>query len=217
MADTAGGTAGADRIIDISPPLSPRIAVWPGDRPFESIWTMRLRDGDSCNAGALSMSAHTGAHADAPYHFLEDGARIDAVPMESYIGECVVLDVRGEERLTMALLERLAWRDAPRALFRSRDRVDPERFPERFFHLTAEAAIQMAAAGVRLVGMDTPSVDAFTSKTLDAHKALLRGGVAILEGLDLSRVEPGRYELIAPPLRLEGMDASPVRAVLRRK
>lgn len=202
-------------IIDISPLLSPRIAVWPGDRPFTADWTMRLRDGDSCNVGTVTMSLHTGAHADAPYHFLGGGATIDAVILESFVGPCTVVDLTGCQRIEAAEAERAAVHGG-RILFKTRRDADPSSFPERFAHLAPEAAKALALVGVCLVGLDTPSVDAPDSKTLDAHKALARGGVVILEGLDLSRVEPGGYELIALPLRLEGMDASPVRAVLRR-
>jgi arylformamidase len=202
-------------LIDISPPLSPQIVVWPGDRPFACSWSSRLRNGDSCNVGAVSMSLHTGAHADAPYHFLEEGDTVDAVALDRFVGPCTVVDLSGCARIDAADAARAA-RPGARLLFKTRSDSGGGPFPERFAHFTPEAAEALARAGVLLVGLDTPSVDAFDSKTLDAHKALARGGVAVLEGLDLSRAEAGEYELIALPLRLEGMDASPVRAVLRR-
>ena len=204
-----------DQILDISPPLSRRIAVWPGDRAFEPQWSMRIEDGASCNVGAVAMSLHTGAHADAPYHFLDDGAPIDAVALERFVGPCTVIGLLGRESIEAVDVAAFAARGR-RLLVKTRQETDRSTFPERFAHFTPEAAEAVARAGVWLVGVDTPSVDEVDSKTLEAHKALARGGVAILEGLDLTRVEPGDYELIALPLRLEGMDASPVRAVLRR-
>ena len=180
------------RIWDITRVLAPGMPVWPGDRPFERGWTARLEDGAPCNVGHFSMSAHAGTHIDAPFHFAGTGATSERVPLQACIGPCVVLplsrlaEARGEERV----------------LVRSGG--------------GAPTAAQVAALPeLRLLGTDGWSVDPVGSATLDVHHALWHRGVVILEGLDFDAVSDGRYELVALPLRLAGMDGAPARAVLR--
>lgn len=177
-------------VYDISLPVAPGAWVWPGDRPYERGWTWRMAEGASCNVGQIALSCHTGTHIDAPYHFAEGGATIDAVPLEACVGPAVVLP-----------LERLAGSTAERILVRAQG-ASPS--PEALAGLP----------NLRLLGIDGPSVDPHDSKSLDAHHALWRRGAVILEGLDLAGVPDGAYRLIALPLRLVGMDASPVRAIL---
>jgi arylformamidase len=203
-------------IYDISPLIDAEIAVWPGDTPFSSRDLLRLEAGDPVYLSSITLSCHTGAHADAPSHYAKGAAGIDAVPLERYIGPCVLVDVRpadgviGVEDLREIDLER-----AQRVLFRTRDRVDRTVFPAPFTSFHPDAVRAMGEAGIVLVGIDGPSVDRFESKSLPSHHMLLRYGIANLEGLDLTGVPPGRYELAALPLRLRGRDASPVRAILR--
>jgi len=178
------------KIHDISQPIRPGIRVWPGDRPYERAWTARLADGASCNVGHVAMSCHTGTHMDAPYHFAEQGGTAETIPLEACIGPAVVVP-----------LERLEGVRARRILVRSGGGVPTVAAIERL-------------PGLELFGIDGPSVDAGDSKTLDVHHALWKRGAVILEGLDLSAVADGEYQLIALPLRLAGMDGSPVRAVL---
>ena len=174
--------------------------------------------GESVNVAALRMSAHTGTHADGPFHVDSDGIRIGAAPLAAYLGHATLLEVSGAEALDLALVERaLAGAVVERLLVRTGCWSDPDRFPEHFPAFTPAAAERLAAAGVRLVGTDAPSVDPFDSKTLDAHHAFGRAGIAILENLKLDGVPVGEYELIALPLRLEEADASPVRAALRAR
>jgi arylformamidase len=180
------------RIWDVTRPLAPGIPVWPGDRAFAVGWTSRLREGAFCNVGHVAMSCHTGTHIDAPYHFAETGATIDKVPLQACVGPCVVLP-----------LGRLA------------DAAGEERVLLRSGGGAPAAAALAALAGLRLLGTDAPSVDEASAATLDGHRALWHRGVVILAGLDLDAVPDGRYELIALPLRLAGMDAAPVRALLR--
>lgn len=202
-------------IYDITRSITPSLAGWPGDTPFSARWVMRMADGDSVNVSALTLSAHLGTHADAPYHFAPDGARMDDAPLDAYMGPALVveLDVMGA-----ILPEHLAHVDltqAERLLVKTPASLRPDdRWYNDFAFLAVETADLLGLAGVRLFGADTPSVDHVHSKTLDAHHALRRGGVAILEGLLLSHVPPGRYELIALPLKV-ALDGSPVRAVLR--
>jgi arylformamidase len=205
------------RILDISRPVAPGVPVWPGDTPYAFRLTWTIGPGCPVNVGQITMSPHTGAHADAPFHFDPAGADAASVDLSKYVGPCVVVAARpGEDGLaptdlppgTEALL-----REAPRLLVRTYD-ARPSSFDEHLRHLTPALADWLADRGVVLVGLDSDSMDAFTSKDLPSHHRLARRGVAILEGLDLSAVAPGVYDLVALPLRLVGADASPVRAVL---
>lgn len=210
------------RIHDISRPIQAGIPVWPGDTDFDFSLVARIAEGSAVNVGRIEMSVHTGTHIDAPYHFRDDGADAASVPLERYLGPCVVADVRPKathadqrgilpEHLPAGLAE--AARETGRVLLRSyADR--PAGFDEAMCHATPELADWLAEAGVMLLGVDTDSMDAFESKELPAHNRLTEHGIAILEGIDLSQVAPGRYELVALPLKLAGADGSPVRAVL---
>jgi len=202
------------KIIDISQPLHTTTAVWPGDQPFELRWTLRQDRGDSVNVAALTLSAHTGTHVDAGYHVLANGARVAELPLRNFIGPAVVVDAIGLARLDERVLDRFDVNAAQRVLFRTRRSVDPAEFPLDFLSPSVELARRLVAAGVQLIGSDAPSMDAHDSKTLDAHRVLLEGGVAIVENLVLTDVAPGRYTLVALPLKLMEADGSPVRAVL---
>lgn len=201
------------KIYDLSQPLAESTAVWPGDQPFALAWSMRQDRGDSVNVAAITLSVHTGTHADGAFHFLPDGNVVADVPLETYIGRAQVIDARGHTSLDERVLE-LFEVDAPRLLFRTRDAVDERRFPEQVAAPTPAFARALAERGVRLFGTDAPSVDPIESKTLDAHHAFGQAGIAILENLVLSEVPPGIYTLVALPLRLTDADSSPVRAVL---
>lgn len=202
------------RFLDISQPVDRSVACWPGDTPFSSEWTLHLSKGHSCTLSKVTTSPHNGTHADAPSHFVLGAPGIGEVDPGKYIGPCRVVERIGTGPLLPAEVRRWRVRRGERILVRTRRRANPRVFPARFAHLTRESAAVLADAGAVLFGIDTPSVDHRDSKTMDAHKALFRGGVAILENLDLSRARPRRYRLIAPPLRLPGLDASPVRALL---
>lgn len=205
------------RIHDISRPMHSGLPVWPGDTPFAFEMVARIEDGSSVNVGSVTMSVHTGAHTDAPLHFDDAAADIASVPLDKYVGPCVVADVRptgrdiGPENLPPGLGETL--RTHPRLLLRTYGER-PAAFDEALAHATPALVDWLAGHGVVLLGLDTDSMDAFESKELLAHKRLLHHGIAILEGVDLSAVPRGTYELVALPLRLVGADASPVRAIL---
>jgi arylformamidase len=204
------------RLWDISPPLSAATAVWPGDTPFtlERTWHM----GPDCpvNVARLTLSTHTGAHADAPLHYEEGGRDAASVSLLPYLGPCRVVHLPpGRVRVEVSDLDGQVDPASPRLLVRTTPRAVIDRFPTTFPTVSPEAIDLLADAGGLLIGVDTPSLDPVDSKTLDAHHAVRRRGLAILEGLVLDDVPEGRYELIALPLRLVGADASPVRAVLR--
>lgn len=208
------------RLFDISEPLAAETAVFPGDTPFSREWIMRMEDGGSCNVSTIRMSAHCGTHTDAPLHFDPRGDDMVAVDLSAYIGPCRVVDMPGEgdpplippDALTRSLLE-----GTERILFRTRSRHDHRVFDEGFTAVGPSAAKKLVAAGLRLVGIDTPSMDHATARDLLAHRALCSGGVAILENLDLTGVPAGDYHLAALPLKIVGSDSSPVRAVLWRE
>jgi arylformamidase len=202
------------RIHDISQPLGVHTAVWPGDRPVELSWPLRRDRGDSVNVAALTSSVHAGTHADGFLHFADGAETAAQMPLDAYIGRCVVLDVRGRDEVGVDDVAGIDLRRTRRILFRTREAVDATRFPAPFAHLSPALARRLADAGAKLVGTDAPSVDPVDSKTLEAHLALGGGRVAILENVVLDGVPPGEYTLIALPLRLVDADSSPVRAVL---
>lgn len=203
-------------IIDISPAIHPRLPVWPGDAPvvFERTWTI----GPECpvNVSQVSMSTHTGAHVDAPFHFDATGQSIDEVALETYVGPCRVIHVIGARgAIRPGQIAGRLDHCPPRVLFRTYRNAPRDIWDSDFCAVAADTVDCLAAAGVRLVGLDTPSLDPETSKTMDAHLAVCRHHMVILEGLVLDAVPEGDYELVALPLKLKGLDASPVRAILR--
>lgn len=204
-------------IIDISRPLAPGMAGFPGDASYDEAWTCRIAPDCPVNVGRATFSVHCGTHADAPLHYDDRGAPIGSLPLFPFIGPCRVIDARGIGPLCMPG-EIAAALDAahPRVLLRLMDRLDATTWTDNFRALAAETIELLAERGAVLVGIDTPSVDPATSKTLPAHHACRRAGMRILENLELAHVQPGDYELIALPLKFENLDASPVRAVLRR-
>lgn len=202
-------------IIDISRLVSEETAVWPGDTSFSRTWVMSIADGGSCNTSTITLSAHTGAHTDAPSHFIDDGPTLDQVDLRKYLGPCRVLNARHRDAIRLDDLEGLDLQAEERLLFRTPEPPGDDTWDDGFTYVSVEVARAAAEGGLKLIGIDTPSMDPMTSKTLDAHKALFAGGVAILESIDLSNVDEGRYELIALPLKIRGADSSPVRAILR--
>ncbi|HSL82066.1 MAG TPA: arylformamidase, partial [Thermoanaerobaculia bacterium] len=200
---------------DVSPPIRPGIPVWPGDTPYraESAWA--IARGASVNVAAITTTPHLGAHADAPFHVDDGGATVERLPLEPFLGPCRVVAVPPEPLIRPEHLDGIDLADPPRLLLKTGSVRSRDEFPKSFSALSPELARALGEAGALLVGLDTPSVDPFDSKDLAAHHALVAGGVVNLEGLVLDEVPPGLYELVALPLRLVGLDASPVRAVLR--
>jgi len=205
------------RFYDISRTLFPDMAVWPGDTPFEIHSTGSMATGDSANVTGLSLSAHTGTHVDAPSHFTEDGLTAERIDPAIYWGAAQV--VSANKRSGPLTPDDFAGYDlggVPRLLVRSHaGSSDPRVFAADFAYPSPELADYLAGQGVILFGTDAPSVDATDSESLPGHHALQRNGIFILEGLDLSGVPDGYYELVALPLKIQGGDGSPVRAVLR--
>ena len=203
-------------ILDISILVQPGTPEWPGDVPFSCGWSARIEQGASVNLSHVAGSPHVGTHADAPLHVRDGWPGTDSLPLEPFLGPVVVLDVTRAPAGTLALdagdprLE-----GCERLLLRTDRTIADGAFPAAWPVLSAATAILLTAAGVKLVGVDAPSVDERESKTLEVHRALFGGGACVLENLDLRGVAEGRYDLVALPQRLSGLDAAPVRAVLR--
>jgi arylformamidase len=200
---------------DISPTVSPATPVWPGDISFSAVPTWQITDGCPVKVSRMTLSTHTGAHCDAPSHYDPHGVPIDAVALDAYLGRCRVIDCIGAGMVEPQHIAH-ALSDLPaRVLLRTYATAPQDTWDPTFNTVAPSTIALLAQHHVRLIGIDTPSLDPQDSKTLDAHHAVRTHKMAILEGIVLDRVPPGDYELIALPLKLSGMDASPVRAILR--
>jgi arylformamidase len=202
-------------IFDISPPISERLQVWPGDTPPTRAVLCDIRQGCNITLSTLRSTVHLGAHADAPSHYGADAPDISQRALELYLGPCEVMRVHAAPgtRIMPDQLPRPV--RAERVLLATGTFPEPEKFNDDFAALAPELVEYLHRMGVKLVGIDTPSVDLYSSKDLPSHLTCLRYDMAILEGLVLKDVPEGNYELIALPLKLVGFDASPVRAILR--
>jgi arylformamidase len=200
---------------DLSRPLTPTTAVFPGDTPVTIHQVMRIAAGDSCNVSSISLSVHAGTHVDAPRHYADDAPGVDQVSLDVLIGPARVVSVAGTV-LTTGMLEQLDLGGVTRLLLHTAASAVPDDvWEEGFLSITPEAAAWLGQHGVQLIGTDTPSVDPATSQDLPAHKTFLRYDVIIVENLSLDGVADGDYELIALPVRIAGSDAAPARVLLR--
>lgn len=203
--------------IDISVPLAAHLPAWPGDTPFEVRWTWQQDVGASVNVSAITLSPHVATHADAPYHVRSDWRASEELPIAAFVGRCSVVDVSacgGELQLT-ALGSAADNASLERLLLKTGRSVAGGVFPDSWPWLAVGAVQTLVGRGLRLLGVDAPSIDSKESATLDVHQALFGGGAFNLENLDLRRVAPGDYELCAAPLSIAGLDAAPARALLR--
>jgi arylformamidase len=203
------------RLRDISIIVRPGTPEWPQDTPYSCRWTWQLSAGASVNVSSFEMSPHVGTHADAPLHVRDGQAGSESLIPDAFVGPAVVIgleDVHGTVD-PEAIASRLP-RRVERLLLRTGRTIATGAFPAAWPALTPACVRWLAGRGLRLLGVDAPSVDERESKTLDTHHALFQAGASILENLDLRGVADGPYELIALPLRVEGLDAAPVRAVL---
>jgi arylformamidase len=205
------------KIIDVSVPLSPELPTFPGDPPLRIEPTHRIADGEDYNLTQLTLGTHAGTHVDAPFHFLADGATVDDLPLEILMGKARVVDLGGLDLVDRTDLEALDLREDLRVLLKTRNsgQLRQQAFQEDHVYLTPDAAVYLSQVGIKLVGFDYLSIEKFGSRDYAAHKALLGAGVVIVEGLDLSDVEPGEYDMTCLPLRIAGGDGSPARVVLR--
>jgi arylformamidase len=204
------------RIWDISAPVTPSSPVFPGDTPYSQEWSATLGPGCPVNVSRMTLSPHVGSHADAPLHYEAEGAPIGAVDIDAYLGPCRVIHAIGKGPLIEWAHISHAADDMPaRVLVRTYERA-PANWDPHLAAYAPQTIEKLAALGVRLVGIDTASIDPAESKSLESHQVIRRLGLRVLENLVLDDVPEGDYELIALPLKLMTADASPVRAVLRQ-
>ncbi|MFZ6861539.1 arylformamidase [Undibacterium sp. Ji67W] len=200
---------------DISPAIQAGIPVWPGDSEYTAETTWQIADGCPVKVSKISMSTHTGAHCDAPSHYGVDGKAIDEVDLQTYTGSCRVIHCIGAAQVLPEHVQPYLTQIPPRVLFRAYQQAPQMQWDSNFPYVSSAAIELLAAHGVKLIGIDSPSLDPQESKTLDAHLCVKKHQMAILEGIVLDDIVAGDYELICLPLKLKGLDASPVRAVLR--
>jgi arylformamidase len=204
---------------DITRSLRSSLAPWPGDTPFSFRLTWRMAGGASVNVGAFTMSTHNGTHVDAPLHYQAEGASIDGLDPGVFVGPALVVDVAGAgwsiTREHLAAATGAMGEGVSRLLLKTGAWSNDAEFPARIPTLAPDVPAWLGSLGVRLLGLDVPSVDSIESQDLPIHNALGVAGIIILESLDLTAVPPGLYELMAFPLKIAGADAAPVRAILR--
>jgi arylformamidase len=203
-------------IFDITPLINSRLAVFPGDTPFQQEFLLRTEKGHNITLSKITSTVHLGAHTDAPNHYGLDKTGIEARSLDYYLGPAQVIEVK-KPRGQRIQVEDLKGRQilAPRLLFKTLSFPDPYQWNSDFNSLSGPLVDFLAAQGVRLVGLDTPSIDLAEDKVLESHLRVHHHDMAILEGIVLQQVPEGLYELIALPLKIEGADATPVRAILR--
>lgn len=203
--------------IDVSVPVQGGMVHWPDNPPVELVRTADVAKGDPATVSRLSLGVHTGTHVDAPVHFIAGGKGVDDLPLDDLIGPVRVVAIRDPHSIGVSELRALEPKRGERLLFKTRNSArswPTSAFLPDFVFLALDGARLLVDCGVRGVGIDYLSI-AGMDEGVPTHLALLRGGVCIIEGLDLSRVEPGPYEMICLPLRLAGADGSPARVVLR--
>ena len=202
-------------LYDITPPITPRLGVWPGDTPPERQILLDIAQGATVTLSALRTTVHLGAHADGPSHYGANAPGIEHFGLDRYLGECQVVHVAAARNTRISFLQITDKIRSERVLIATGTFPDFENWNRDFAGLAPELVDRLHDCGVQLVGVDTPSVDLMDDRELLAHRRFLAHDMAILEGLVLRSVPAGLYELIALPLSLVGYDASPVRAVLR--
>jgi len=205
--------------IDISVPLYNGMVHWPGDPPFDREQVMQMERGDVCNVSKMTSTVHIGTHMDAPHHFVNDGAGIDAMPIEATVGPARVIRIDDPKMIRVSEIEPHNIGAGERVLFRTRNSESAWKtaeFQKEFVYIPADTARYLVSKNVRTVGVDYLSVGGYDADGPQTHQALLGAGVWVIEGLNLAGVEPGDYELVCLPLKMVGSDGSPARAVLRK-
>lgn len=206
-------------IIDISVAISKDIPVWPGNKGPKLRQISNIAEGAACNETHLEMNAHAGTHIDAPLHFIADGSSIDKISPGIFVGPVYVVDLTGVNEITAHSLESAAIPDTTeRILCKTKNSAlwDSPVFDKNYVGLTPDAALWLVEKGVKLIGNDYLSVAAFED-AVSVHTTLLKEGIGVLEGIDLSNVDEGAYQLFCLPVKIEGAEAAPARAVLIRE
>jgi arylformamidase len=206
------------KLIDVTVPLDANVPAYPGNTPFRIEPVKRIINGDSSNVSTLHMGAHTGTHVDAPRHFFEDGIGAEALAVELLLGRTRVIELLGRKSIGADDLSSFDLSEDIRVLFKtenSRLWSSPV-FHTDYVGITEAGAKHLVDRGVKVVGVDYLSVEEFKSPGAPAHHVLLGGGTIVIEGLNLTDVEPGTYDMLCLPLRIVGADGAPARVILRR-
>lgn len=205
------------KIYDVSLPVYSGMMVYPGDPPVEIGRYSSLDRGDAYTASCIKMGSHTGTHIDAPSHLIKDGEGIDSISLDVLVGRARLFQLEDIDCVDRYVLERLDWGGVSRVLFGTRNSalLKGKKFVTDYVYLTGDAAFHLVEKGIRLVGLDYLSIEDFHNKDFSAHLVLLRAGVVIAEGLDLSGVPAGDYEILCLPIKLKGCDGAPARVFLR--
>ena len=204
--------------IDVSVSLHSGMVHWPDNPPVRIERALSIEHGDAANVSEISMGVHTGTHMDGPLHFVRDGNGLDEMPLTATIGRARVIEVRDPESIKPEELHPHRLQRGERILFKTQNsarRWSSEDFIEDFVYVSQEAARYLADRGIQTVGVDYLSVGGFRKDGVETHQALLEAGIWVIEGLDLSEVEPGAYELVCLPIKIERSDGAPARAILR--
>ena len=204
--------------IDVSVTVRHGMAHWPGNPPIVLERVLDVERGDDCNVSHLAMGVHTGTHMDGPVHFLPAAAGLDEMPLTATMGEARVIEIEHPSQITVGELRGHRLRAGERVLFRTSNSArcwDSGSFVEDFVYISEQAAAYLAETGVQTVGVDYLSVGGYRADGAVIHRILLQAGIWIIEGLDLSAVTGGRYEMICLPVKLHGSDGAPARAILR--
>lgn len=210
------------KLYDLSLTISEELPVWPGDPGAHIILTSSIKEGAEANLTRVEMGAHTGTHIDAPFHFEPDGAGIDELPIGTLVGPCRVYEIKGpQEGLGAAILRGLDFYGVTRALFKTENSRLWEQgiteFQKKYIHITEDGAGFLVERGIKLVGVDYLSVEKYASPDHSTHHTLLRNQVVVVEGLNLSKVPPGDYQLMALPMKIKGADGAPARVVIAQQ
>ncbi len=204
--------------MDISVPIREAMVHWPGDPPVSIKRVKDIEKGDTANLSAISMGAHSGTHVDAPIHFFKEGKGVDNIPLDTMVGIARVIEIRDPESIKPEELARHRIRRGERILFKTENSShvwQKDEFIEDFVFISDDAADFLVDRGIRLIGIDYLSVGSFKHGGSYVHKTILSGGIWIIEGLNLSNVTPGKYDLICLPLRIVAGDGAPARAILK--
>lgn len=206
--------------VDISVTLYDGMTTWPGDPTVNIRRVQDLKKGDVCSTSQLALSSHSGTHVDAPAHFIKGAATIDQVAAGALLGRARVIEIDDSECIGLAKLRSQQLRRGERILFKTRNSAlwrKMSTFYEDYVYITAEAAQYIVDKGVAVIGVDYLSVGGYHQDSCDVHRILLTAGIWIIEGLDMSAVDAGRYDLVCLPLKIHQGDGAPARAVLRRR
>jgi arylformamidase len=206
------------RLLDVSVPLVAGMVTYPGNPEFELQAVKRMSEGASSNVSKLVLGTHTGTHVDAPRHFFDNGVAVESLPLDLLIGRARVIQIHRRGAITREDLAEAGLREDLRVLLKTQNSAfwRDQAFRQEFTHLAESGARYLVEQGVKVVGIDSLSIEQFEKPGAPAHRALLSGGVIIIEGLNLADVEAGMYEMYCLPLPVRGGDGAPARVVLKR-